>query len=77
MKTTPDLSTVIWRKSSYSDGGANNCLEIADGYAHADIVPVRDSKTPASRPLLLSRAAWTAFVTHAGESAGGPTNGNR
>ena len=23
-----DLSTVIWRKSSYSDGGADNCVEV-------------------------------------------------
>ncbi|MEU5078029.1 MULTISPECIES: DUF397 domain-containing protein [Streptomyces] len=49
---TPDLSTASWRKSSYSDGGDNNCVGVADGYPH--LVPVRDSKTPASRPLVLS-----------------------
>jgi hypothetical protein len=26
----PDLSTARWRKSSYSNGGANNCVEVAD-----------------------------------------------
>lgn len=26
-----DLSTATWRKSSYSNGGANNCVEMAEG----------------------------------------------
>ncbi|WP_346283450.1 DUF397 domain-containing protein [Streptomyces sp. T21Q-yed] len=26
---TPDLSAAAWRKSSYSDGGDNNCVEVA------------------------------------------------
>ncbi|MFD5134077.1 DUF397 domain-containing protein, partial [Streptomyces olindensis] len=41
MTNTPDLTTAVWRKSSYSDGGDNNCLEVADN--HPGIVPVRDS----------------------------------
>ncbi|GHE39522.1 DUF397 domain-containing protein [Streptomyces capitiformicae] len=57
---TPDLTTAVWRKSSYSDGGANNCLEVADGYIGT--VPVRDSKRPDAHPLLLSAASWSAFV---------------
>ncbi|MGX1914031.1 DUF397 domain-containing protein [Streptomyces phaeochromogenes] len=60
MKYTPDLSTAVWRKSSYSDGGANNCVEVADGYP--GIVPVRDSKTPAARPLVFSALSWSAFM---------------
>ncbi|MGW3120600.1 DUF397 domain-containing protein [Streptomyces sp. NPDC001107] len=60
MKHTPDLSTATWRKSSYSDGGLNNCVEVADGYP--GIVPVRDSKTPAASPLVFSAASWSAFV---------------
>ncbi|GHD99942.1 DUF397 domain-containing protein [Streptomyces alanosinicus] len=52
--------TATWRKSSYSDGGANNCVEVADGYP--GVIPVRDSKTPASRPLVLSTASWAGFV---------------
>lgn len=60
MKHTPDLSAAAWRKSSYSDGGANNCVEVADGYP--GIVPVRDSKTPAARPLVFSVASWSAFM---------------
>lgn len=42
MKHTPDLSNTAWRKSSYSDGGANNCVEVADGLP--GLVPMRDSK---------------------------------
>ncbi|MFJ2263911.1 DUF397 domain-containing protein [Streptomyces sp. NPDC087844] len=57
---TPDLSTAAWRKSSYSDGGDNNCVEVADGYP--GLVPVRDSKTPAARPLTFSASSWAAFT---------------
>jgi hypothetical protein len=60
MKHTPDLSTAAWRKSSYSDGGANNCVEVADGLT--DLVPVRDSKTPAAPPLVFAAVSWSAFV---------------
>ncbi|KAB1139831.1 DUF397 domain-containing protein [Streptomyces luteolifulvus] len=60
MKHIPDLGTAAWRKSSYSDGGDNNCVEVADGYP--GLIPVRDSKTPATRPLVFSAASWSAFV---------------
>lgn len=60
MKSTLDLSTAAWRKSSYSAGGDNDCVEVADGYT--GLVPVRDSKTPASPPLILAAAAWSGFV---------------
>jgi len=62
MNHTPDFSAATWRKSSYSNGGPNNCLEVADG--HPTVVPVRDSKLPAVRPLLFDAPAWSAFVTH-------------
>ncbi|MEU6805601.1 DUF397 domain-containing protein [Streptomyces neyagawaensis] len=60
MTRTPDLSTATWRKSSYSDGGDNNCLEVADVPLH--LVPIRDSKTPNARPLIFSAASWSRFV---------------
>lgn len=44
MKTIPNLASVVWRKSSYSDGGEDNCVEVSDGFPGA--VPVRDSKNP-------------------------------
>jgi hypothetical protein len=60
MKHTPDLSDTAWRKSSYSDGGANNCVEVADG--HPGLVPVRDSKVPDGRVLIFGAMSWGVFV---------------
>ncbi|TDC23410.1 DUF397 domain-containing protein [Streptomyces sp. 8K308] len=52
-----------WRKSSYSDGTGQNCIEVADltstayhGFA------VRDSKNPTGPALLLASERFTAFV---------------
>ncbi|MEW2397874.1 DUF397 domain-containing protein [Streptomyces sp. NPDC046862] len=73
MNRTTDLSTAVWRKSSYSDGGASNCVEVADG--HPGIVPVRDSKTPYARPLVFSAASWSVFVAAAKKEAGRNTFG--
>ncbi|MFI9492989.1 MULTISPECIES: DUF397 domain-containing protein [Streptomyces] len=60
MSRTPDLGAAMWRKSSYSDGGDNNCLEVADGFP--GLVPVRDSKNPTGPALVFPDHAWTAFV---------------
>lgn len=60
MKYAPDLSTAAWRKSSYSDGGANNCVEVADGYP--GLVPVRDSKTPQGPALVFGSEPWALFL---------------
>ncbi|MEU9284221.1 DUF397 domain-containing protein [Streptomyces sp. NPDC048275] len=61
MNRIPDLTTAVWRKSSYSDGGGTNCVEVADGYP--GLVPVRDSKVPDARPMVFSAASWSAFVS--------------
>ncbi|QIY55450.1 DUF397 domain-containing protein [Streptomyces sp. RPA4-5] len=55
-----DLSTASWRKSSYSSGDPDNCLEVSD--AHPGVVPVRDSKTPHGPALVFPTAGWTTFV---------------
>jgi len=55
-----DLSTVSWRKSSYSGGSGGNCLEVAPG--HPALVPVRDSKNPLGPKLAFRAEAWSAFV---------------
>ncbi|MCX5524982.1 DUF397 domain-containing protein [Streptomyces bobili] len=62
MNRTPDLTAAVWRKSSYSDGGGTNCLEVADG--HPGLVPVRDSKVPDGEVLVFGAASWAAFLTH-------------
>jgi len=58
--TRADLTAATWRKSTYSDGGGGDCLEIATNIP--DTVPVRDSKHPTGPALLLGPAAWGAFV---------------
>lgn len=63
MNRTPDLSTANWRKSSYSDGGGTNCVEVSDTFP--GLAPVRDSKTPTGPALLFPATAWSAFVAYA------------
>ncbi|GAQ67199.1 MULTISPECIES: DUF397 domain-containing protein [Streptomyces] len=60
MNRSLDLSAAAWRKSTHSDGGDNNCLEVTDKIP--GMVPVRDSKAPDRRPLLFTAGAWSAFV---------------
>ncbi|MEU9503708.1 DUF397 domain-containing protein [Streptomyces sp. NPDC048196] len=60
MKTTSNLVGAAWRKSSYSDGGEDNCVEVADGFA--DVVPVRDSKVPDGPVLCVPAGAWASFI---------------
>lgn len=60
MNRIPDLTTAAWRKSSYSDGGDSNCVEVADGYA--GLVPVRDSKVRDGRVIVFGAASWASFV---------------
>ena len=52
-----DLSSVEWRKSSFS--GSNGCVEVAilDG-----AVAVRDAKDPAGPVLRFTRDEWAAFL---------------
>ncbi len=56
-----DLSTATWTKSSYSDANGGNCIEAAPDFPA--VVPVRDSKSPDGPVLLISRPAWSAFVS--------------
>ncbi|MFI0738574.1 DUF397 domain-containing protein [Streptomyces sp. NPDC021100] len=52
-----------WRKSSYSQGGTNECVEVAG--TPDDLIHIRDSKrTAAPTPILTTHpAAWTAFLS--------------
>lgn len=59
----PDLTAAAWRSSSYSNQEGGNCVQVADGFS--GLVPVRDSKNPTGPALVLTTAAWTAFVTGA------------
>ncbi|WP_052869598.1 DUF397 domain-containing protein [Streptomyces niger] len=55
-----DLSTAQWRKSSYSSGASDNCIEVADNLG--PVVPVRDSKNPDGPAVIFSADAWAAFL---------------
>ena len=56
----PQLTTVTWRKSSYSNESGGACLEVADG--HPTAVPVRDSKILSGPALQFANDTWRAFV---------------
>jgi hypothetical protein len=53
------ISKAAWRKSSYS-GGAQSCIEVADGLPGT--VAVRDSKDPDGPALILTPAVWRALA---------------
>jgi hypothetical protein len=54
-----DLSRAVWRKSTYSSQ-TGACVEVARNLP--GVVAVQDSKHPDSPTLLVSPAAWRAFV---------------
>ena len=55
---SPDLSRAVWRKASRSQD-AGNCVEVA---SLVGVIAVRDSKNPAGAILVISPAAWLAFL---------------
>ncbi|CAL9568874.1 DUF397 domain-containing protein [Streptomyces sp. enrichment culture] len=55
-----DLSSVRWRRSSYSSGTGGECVEVTEDLP--GLVPVRDSKNPHGPALLFPSEAWSAFV---------------
>jgi hypothetical protein len=55
-----DLSSAIWRKSSYSGGNGGDCVEVADNLP--GVVAVRDSKDPAGPVLTFRPDQWQAFT---------------
>ncbi|KAA6220889.1 DUF397 domain-containing protein [Streptomyces albofaciens JCM 4342] len=60
MKKSIGPTAVQWRKSSHSNGGDGNCVEVADGFP--EVVPVRDSKDPDGPVLIFTHEVWGAFV---------------
>ncbi|MEV0280446.1 DUF397 domain-containing protein [Streptomyces sp. NPDC050610] len=57
---------VTWRASTYSSTNGGDCIEVGDGVP--GVVPVRDSKAPNGPALIISPAAWSAFVAFAARS---------
>ncbi|WP_423202160.1 DUF397 domain-containing protein [Herbihabitans rhizosphaerae] len=52
------MATTTWRKSSYSDGGDQECVEVA----FADTAAVRDSKNTAGPTLRFTAREWRTFI---------------
>lgn len=53
------LPEAVWRKSSYSGEGGNECVEVA---ILGDSAAVRDSKDPRGGFFVMSDAGWSAFL---------------
>ncbi|WP_461296354.1 DUF397 domain-containing protein [Streptomyces harbinensis] len=52
-------ATTGWRRSSYSTNGGN-CVEVREGLA--EVVPVRDSKSPNGPILTFTKTCWSDFL---------------
>ncbi|MGI5169301.1 DUF397 domain-containing protein [Spirillospora sp. CA-253888] len=59
--TETRLSSVRWRKSSYSTQDGTDCVEVA-AESLGKAVMARDSKDPAGPMLSLSQDAWASFL---------------
>lgn len=54
-----DLTSVRWRKSSYSGDNGGNCIEVASAPA---AVAVRDSEDPDGPKIVFTPQEWKAFT---------------
>lgn len=54
-----DMTSVAWRKSSYSGPDGGNCIQVA---GLPGTIAVRDSKDPDGPALLFTPAEWAAFT---------------
>lgn len=52
---------ITWRKSTYSSGANDACVEVSDDRSRA-LTLVRDSKNPAGPVLLFAGGAWGGFI---------------
>ncbi|MFI0448586.1 DUF397 domain-containing protein [Actinomadura sp. 6N118] len=55
-----DEDRVQWRKSSYSQGGQGECVEVSTNLA--GVALIRDSKDPAGDSLRLGAGALAGFL---------------
>jgi hypothetical protein len=53
-----DLSNLVWRRSSRSNGSGNQCVEVA---FVLEATALRDSKNPTGGVLILPPAGWHTF----------------
>lgn len=64
--TGPESASTAWQKSSASQGGGGDCVEVAFA---GDSVLVRHSHNPTGPVLTFTHSEWRAFLTgmHNGE----------
>jgi hypothetical protein len=55
-----DLTSAVWRKSSYSGTNGGNCVDVAANLR--GVVAVRDSKDPEGPALVLAPEAFVALT---------------
>jgi hypothetical protein len=55
----PEESRAVWRSSRHSGGNGGQCVEVANLTGG---VAVRDSKDPDGPRLVVTPAAWAAFL---------------
>jgi hypothetical protein len=56
-----DLPELIWRKSSRSQGGGQNCVEST---AFGGVILIRDSKNPGAEIHKVGSSEWHVFLGH-------------
>ncbi|MFJ9146811.1 DUF397 domain-containing protein [Streptomyces sp. NPDC102270] len=54
------MSELTWFKSSYSDSGGGECVEVAT----PSTVHIRDSKRPDAEHVTVSPTTWAFFLGH-------------
>lgn len=54
------MSELTWFKSSYSDSGGGECVEVAA----TSTIHIRDSKRPDAGHVTVSPTTWASFVSH-------------
>ncbi|WP_128377613.1 DUF397 domain-containing protein [Streptomyces cavernae] len=64
METSEHLTSVVWRRSSYSGTSGGDCVEVAHLPAH---IALRDSKNPEVGTFVVSPTAFGAFVAAAAQ----------
>ncbi|MGH3859001.1 DUF397 domain-containing protein [Actinokineospora sp.] len=55
------MTSARWRKSSFSSGSQNDCVEVS---LRVEQTRVRDSKNAAGPVLAITPEAWGALIEH-------------
>jgi hypothetical protein len=63
---TMDLTSAVWRSSSFGDGNEDACIEIAvvagSKEGSDQVIAMRDGKNPGGPTLIFTPDEWRAFT---------------